>query len=396
MSRGVLRRAPLTPPPLRIERGGAASHPPEPPSPLRRSESGSAASPYPASPRASLGAELQAFRPRWHTVGGHRQTLLGVLYRRPLRWAVPSEDLAVDAGEGARLLLRASWQPGCRPADRPALLLVHGLGGCDSSAYSLATGRLAWEQGWHVVRMNLRGAGDSLGLCAGFYHAGLESDLIAALRAVATRAPSVAISGFSLGGSLVLLALGRRGRELPEGLIGAAAVSPPLDLAACSRALETPANGIYRQYFVRSLRSGYRERQRRRPDLFEAGRERGVTTVWEYDDLVTAPYSGYRDASDYYVRCSPGPVLAQIGHATLILAAQDDPIVPASSVAHWPLPDSGVVKRELLPTGGHVGFVGQTRAPGRFWAGERVVHFLQAALEGHARRSRLLPGPSAR
>jgi uncharacterized protein len=286
----------------------------------------------------------------------------------------------VDAGDGARLLLRASWQPG-RPEDRPALLLVHGLGGSDISAYSLAAGRFAWDHGWHVVRMNLRGAGDSLGLCAGLYHAGLESDLIAALRAVAARVPRMALGGFSLGGSLVLLALARRGRELPPGLIGGAAVSPPLDLAACSRALERAVNGIYRQYFVRRLRTGYRERQVRRPDLFEKGREHGVRTVWEYDDRVTAPYSGYRDAAEYYARCSPGPLLTQIALPTLILAAQDDPIVPASSVAHWPLPVSGVVKRELPPTGGHVGFVGQTRAPGRFWAGERVVRFLETAFE---------------
>jgi predicted alpha/beta-fold hydrolase len=228
--------------------------------------------------------------------------------------------------------------------------------------------------------MNLRGAGDSLHLCAGLHHAGLESDLVAALRAVAERSPRVAVAGFSLGGSLVLLALGRRARELPPGLVGAAAVSPPIDLAAVSRALESPANGLYQSFFVQRLRSGYRRRQRLRPDLFEAGRERGVRTVWQYDERITAPYSGFLDAADYYARCSPGPVLASIQHPALILAAEDDPIIPPDSLVRWPLPGSGVVRREMWPTGGHLGFVGETRAPGGFWAAERVVGFLQDAL----------------
>ena len=318
-----------------------------------------------------------AFRPPWMAAGGHRQTLLGVLYRRPLRWIPPTEDLVVDVGGGERLLLRASWQGGAA-ADRPVLVLVHGLGGCDRSAYGVAAGRFAWEQGWHVVRMNLRGAGDSLPLSAGFHHAGLESDLVAALHAVAARAPRVALAGFSLGGSHVLLTVGRRGRDLPAGFIGAAAVCPPIDLAACARALQSPANRLYESYFVRSLVDGYRRRQRQRPDLYEAGRDRGVRTVWQYDERITAPWSGHRDAADYYERSSPGPLLAHMEVPVLILGAEDDPIVPVGSLERWTL--SAAVKREVWWTGGHVGFVGPTRAPGGFWAAERVVRFFDDVL----------------
>jgi predicted alpha/beta-fold hydrolase len=60
----------------------------------------------------------------------------------------------------------------------------------------------------------------------------------------------------------------------------------------------------------------------------------------------------------------------------LILTAKDDPLVPAESVARWPLPASGIVEREITRTGGHVGFVAPTKAPGRFWAAERAMRFL--------------------
>ena len=315
-----------------------------------------------------------AFRPLPGTSGGHRQTLLGFWYRRNLSFDEPAERLVVDAGEDVQLLLRVSWQPGPRE-DRPVLLIVHGLGGADAATYAVATGQLAFAQGWHVVRMNMRGAGESIELCARLYHAGLDADVRAAALALTRITPRVALLGFSLGGNQALLALGRSGDALPEGLLGAAAVSPSVDLESCATAIDQPANRLYRRYFMRSLLASYAERQRRLPDLYEPGRERGLRTVREFDEAITAPYNGFASAADYYARSSAGPHLASIRRPALILAAEDDPMVPGPSVARWPLPESGVVVREMTPTGGHVGFVGRTRAPGRFWAAERVMRF---------------------
>lgn len=318
---------------------------------------------------------MNGFRPHPWTVGGHRQTLLGYWSRRDLGWPLPTEDVVVENGADVRLLLRASWQPGPRE-DRPALVLIHGLGAWDGATYCLATALLAWQRGWHVVRMNMRGAGDGMGICPRLYNAGLDGDLVAVLTQLARCVPRLAVTGFSLGGNLALLALGRSGSRVPDALQGVAAVSPPLDLAACAGALERPGNRPYQWYFMRNLRRAYRERQAARPGLYEAGRERGLKTVREYDEVITAHYGGYRDATDYYTRSSAGPHLASIERPTLVLAAQDDPMVPAESVTRWALPASGSVRREITPTGGHVGFVAPTAAPGRFWAAERVLEFL--------------------
>ncbi|MBI3931783.1 MAG: alpha/beta fold hydrolase [Acidobacteria bacterium] len=324
---------------------------------------------------------MSAFRPHPWSIGGHRQTLLGYWSRRRLRWTPPTEDLVAEAGDDVSLLLRVSWQPGPREA-RPSLVLVHGLGGWDGATYLLATGLLAWSRGWHVARMNMRGAGDALAVCARLYDAGLDSDLLAAVRVLLRHTPRVAVAGFSLGAGLTLLAAGRSGPRLPPGLVAVAGVSPPLDLASCAGALERPDNRLYQWYFVRGLRSAYRERQRRLPNLYEAGRERGIRTVREFDAAVTAPYGGYRDVDDYYARASAGPHLASVARPALLLAAQDDPMIPADSVARWPA--SPLVRRELLPTGGHVGFVAPSAAPGRFWAAERLVGFLEEFREDGA------------
>jgi len=331
-------------------------------------------------PAATIaGVAARPFAPARLATGGHRQTLLGYWFRRRLRWDAPAEDLVVEAGEDVRLLARVTWQEGRREA-RPVLVVVHGLGGCDAAGYAVATGRLAFAQGWHVARMNMRGAGDAEALCPRLYNAGLDCDLMAVLAALAPHTRALAVIGFSLGANLALLALARGGDRLPPGLAAVAGVSPPLDLAACAQALERPSNRLYQSYFVRNLKAAYRRRQRRRPDLYEDGRERGLRTIRDYDDVITAPYGGYASAAEYYAASSAGPRLLAIERPALVLAALDDPMVPAESVARWPLPASGLVQREMTPTGGHVGFVAPTSASGRFWAAERALAFVTEAL----------------
>jgi predicted alpha/beta-fold hydrolase len=222
----------------------------------------------------------------------------------------------------------------------------------------------------------MRSAGDSLRVCARLYNAGLDGDLLAVLRAVAAQVPSLGVVGFSLGGSLALLTLARQAASLPPGLIGTVAVSAPLDLAECAAHIERPSNRIYQRYFMGSLREAYRLRQRLRPDLYQAGRERDTRTLRQYDAAITAPYGGYQDLDDYYSGSSAGPRLMAIRQRVLILAAQDDPLVPLASIARWPLPAGGHVRLELHASGGHTGFVGPTDAPGRFWAAERALDFL--------------------
>jgi predicted alpha/beta-fold hydrolase len=318
------------------------------------------------------------FHPPAWSVGGHRQTLLGYWVRRRLTWGLPTEDLIVDTAEGVRLLVRASWQPGERTA-RPALVLVHGLGGSDTSGYLLATGQLASSRGWHVLRMNMRGAGDGAALDPRIYNAGLESDVVAVLAAAARLTPRVAVAGFSLGGNLALLALSRSRAQLPAAVAAGAAISPSVDLAACADALERRSNRPYQQFFIGGLRRAYARLAQLRPDLYEAGRERATRSVREFDAAITAPYGGYQDVNDYYARASSGPHLAAIERPTLIVAAADDPMVPGASVARWPLPTSGHVVRLLTATGGHVGFVGATATPGRFWAAQHLLDFLERA-----------------
>ncbi len=317
------------------------------------------------------------FRPLPLLSGGHRQTLAGHFARSSLSWSRSTEDVIVDAPDRVKLLLRVSWQEG--PShQKPALVLLHGLEGCDYSGYILSAGELAYRAGYHVIRMNLRGCGDALRVCPILYNAGVSRDLLAVLDWVSSKVRQAFILGFSLGANLTLLSLARHRAAIPRQVIGAVGVSPPLDLAAVADALDRPRNYLYRQYFLTRLRASYRRRQNLLPDLYEHGVERDCHNLWGYDELITARYAGYKGAADYYAQSSAGPVIADIDRPTLILSAGDDPLVPAESIMRWPVAPG--VRRELTKTGGHVGFVADSDAPGLFWAAERAIDFLKECL----------------
>lgn len=320
-----------------------------------------------------------AFRPSWFATGGHVQTLLGFYHRRNLAWLLPTEDLIVESEPGVRTLSRVTWQSGDRAAS-PALILLHGMGGWDLSSYILSMGQHAYAAGYHVIRMNMRGAGGSFEVCPRLYHAGLEVDLVAVARHLARDIPRIGLFGASLGANHVLLALGRSREHLPPAVKAAVAVSPPLDLLRCSDALHERQNRFYVSYFLERLKATYARIQARSEGWYEVGREVGVSTVREFDERITAPYGGFASAEDYYGRSSAGPWVRTIDRPTLIVSAEDDPMIPGDNVRKFDRPASGAVTLELLPTGGHVGFTAPTNAPGRFWAAGRALEFLDAWL----------------
>jgi predicted alpha/beta-fold hydrolase len=226
--------------------------------------------------------------------------------------------------------------------------------------------------------MNMRGCGASLSLCPQLYNAGLADDLLAVLRWTEARGLRSVVAGFSLGAGLSLFTLATRAHEIPRGVAGLAAVSPPLDMSRSADELEKPKNVLYHTRFLVSLKRSYRQRQRLDPSRYEEGLENGIDSLRAFDDVVTARYGGYRDAEHYYRSVSAGARLSRIEHRTLILMARDDPFIPppeslALSVANR-------VHVQITEGGGHVGFVGAAQAPYRFWAGDRILAFAAYAL----------------
>jgi len=237
------------------------------------------------------------------------------------------------------------------PGATSVVLLVHGLGGCTASHYMRPAAAACTAHGHSCLRLNLRGS-DFSG--EDFYHAGLTTDLRAALDSPElAEYDSVGVWGFSLGGHVVL----RYATENPDPRVRAvAAVCAPLELEAGERAIDSPEGWLYRQYLLQRLRRIYRPFRERRgvgPTIAEAEE---IKTIGEWDERIVAPRHGFHGASDYYARASVVSRLDRLTPSALLVASRQDPMVTPSSVPAAAVAGAPRLDVRWVARGGHVGF----------------------------------------
>jgi len=325
--------------------------------------------------QAPRGDSAREFRPLPLLGNPHLQTLLGTWLSGPaLRFAARERHAVLDDGD--RLVLHDSvpelWRPGGRIA-----LLVHGLGGSHRSGYMQRTAGFLLARGVRVVRLDLRGCGRGITLARRPYHAGCSDDVRAAVAEVRRWSPAspLSLAGFSLGGNIVLKLAGEAASEPVPGLACVAAVAPPIDLECCATLIGLARNRLYELHFVRELVALAKRRQRHFPDSRPLRFPRRMT-LRLFDDLYTAPRSGFADALDYYRRASSLPLISRIRVPALVLTARDDPFVAVGPFEALSAPAHVDVR--ILARGGHLGFLGWDGAGGIRWAERRVADWVMA------------------
>ena len=158
------------------------------------------------------------------------------------------------------------------------------------------------------------------------------------------------------------------------GLKRVAAVSPPIDLPRCAALLSLPGNRLYEDNFIRELLVDARQRQRLFPDLPPLNFPRRRLTLRMFDDLYTAPRSGFADALDYYHKASCAPLIPNVELPTLILTARDDPFIAVEPFEELKAPSNVLVR--ILEHGGHIGFLGWDGFGGIRWGERRIVEWI--------------------
>ena len=279
------------------------------------------------------------FRPRRWMSNGHVQTVAGNFLPRPHHLPAPTQELVeVAPGHGSQIasqvLCECHWQAPEVRSLRPAAIVLHGLEGSSRSQYVLGNADKLWAAGCSVIRMNMRTCGGSrelpmARLTPTLYHSGLSGDVERVLRFFIQRERlrSVALIGYSMGGNLVLKLAGELGSAAPAELRSVVAVSPAADLAASADAMHELSNRLYERRFLRALLKRYRRKTMFFPRAFDPQRATGIRSIRDFDDRITALYSGFQSADDYYERASAARVLDRIATPTLILHACDDPFI---------------------------------------------------------------------
>jgi predicted alpha/beta-fold hydrolase len=322
------------------------------------------------------------FRPHPLLRNGHLQTVAAVYL--PWKHApygakvhfVAVDDVPPEQG-GDQIALHEDCPPGWT-ADKPVVLMVHGLAGCYRSEYmGRMTARLT-QRDYCVFRMDMRGCGAGEGIARLPTHCGRSGDVVAAVRFIAELYPEspVYVIGFSLGGCLTLNMLAEAG-ETPVGNVKRSlAICPPVDLFAVERRFDSPGGRPYDKFFCKKLWKQITDRWRRFPEAAPTVMPRQPRRLRQLDELVTAPTGGFLSADDYYAKTQPGPKLHRISQPVLIVAANDDPVVPTTPLFEY---EHGPgVQTAVVPGGGHLGFIARANGdPDNRWLDWRIIEWIE-------------------
>jgi uncharacterized protein len=321
---------------------------------------------------------LPPFEPHPLLKNGHVMTIVSAFV--PRRFDIPpAESRLFQVDPESRILAHCHWQSG-KPKDAPIIIIVHGLEGSSDGNYVRGIAEKAFHRGFHVVRVNQRNCGGTEALTPTLYNSGMSADYRVVFEELsnADGFERIFFAGYSMGGNLVTKMAGEFGSAVPKALRGACAVCPALDLAACADALELPENYLYQRRFVKGLMSRFARKHKMFPDRYPIAGLPSVRTVRQFDDVITAPQFGYRDAQDYYDHVGAKRVAAQIRVPMLMITAQDDPFVPYASFLAARINANPAIQFVAPQHGGHCAFISKHSGSERFWAEQRIVDFCAA------------------
>lgn len=302
----------------------------------------------------------------------HLLTIAGNFWRRTLdeqRFPLTRKLYTID---DKTTIVALEHQP--QTPARGQIVFLHGLEGSAEAGYVKSFSHLALERGFGVHRLNLRTCGGTEELCETMYHSGLTSDTHAVLETVKNRwHQPVFLVGFSLGGNVALKLAGELGET--RLVTGVCVVSPPIDLAACVRVIDKPSNILYARRFLDRLRKRIERKGRSAPHLYSSDGLHTVKTIWQFDDRFTAPLFGFGDAANYYATQSASNFLNAIRVPTLVITAEDDPLVPFEIFRHPAFGHNPAIHLVATKHGGHLGFLSWKKP--RFWVDSFALNWIE-------------------
>jgi predicted alpha/beta-fold hydrolase len=276
------------------------------------------------------------------------------------------------------VLCHCHWQ-----AERTSaltIIVVHGLEGSVESGYMIGTGSKAWAAGMNVVRMNMRNCGDTEHLGPSLYNSSMSADVGVVVQSLIAdeKLPALALIGYSMGGNLVLKLLGEWGTQAPPQVKAGVGVSPAMDLAPSADALHDLANRIYEYRFLKSLRKRVQRKAALYPELYEVKYLRGLRSIRDFDEQITARYCGFAGADDYYARAASANVLERIAIPTLVLHSEDDPFIRVLPPTRQKLLNNPHITYIETAAGGHCAFLAEPNGYDGRWAERETIRFIQA------------------
>ena len=259
------------------------------------------------------------------------------------------------------------------------VIITHGLEGNSERAYARGMVRAVNNAGWDAVAINLRGCSGEPNNLYLSYHSGKTDDLGLVIHHIKENYDydKIMLIGFSLGGNITLKYLGEQGENANPLISRAVAISVPIDLEDSAVQLAKKSNMHYMNRFVKMLKPKIIGKAERFPE-WGLARENilKMSNFYDIDELYTAPAHGFKNAKDYWEKCSSKPFLPNIKIPTLLINALNDPFLGERSIPVKEAENSKFFFLETPDYGGHVGFAKSFKINGELWNEQRAIAFL--------------------
>tara|TARA_R110000868_G_scaffold380784_1_gene646901 strand:+ start:76908 stop:77885 length:978 start_codon:yes stop_codon:yes gene_type:complete len=314
------------------------------------------------------------FIPAKGLAGCHRQTVLPSILNPKVDFVPERERLIMPDGDAVEF----DWVN--EVGDGPIVIMLHGMAGSIESSYIRGLTRQLIAHNWRGLMMYYRGHGEDSTVSDRSYHLGDTLPLNTLVFDLHKRFPNTPLFliGFSMGGNVTLKWLGEAGKNAP--ITAAVAVSTPFDLRMSAHHIRYGSGKFYQWYLLSELHDHLKDKYKDKEAPFDFDEVGKSASFWEFDDKVTAPINGFKDAADYYDQSSSRQFMRNIAVPTLCINALDDPFMPPEVI-----PDEYEISEhitiEVSEHGGHVGFVSGTWHHPEFWLERRIPEFIAQHLE---------------
>lgn len=305
----------------------------------------------------------------------HLQTIFPYLFRKIKGVPYKRERIITPDDD----FLDLDWAKVSNP--NSLLILSHGLEGHSKRNYILGMVKLFNHKNFDCLAWNYRSCSGDINKKKIFYHHGMTEDLETVINhAIGLKKyKKIFLVGFSLGGNITCNYIGKKCKDLPHEIKGAAVFSTPFDLFSATKSFHGKKfNKVYIYRFLSSLKKKIRLKENLLNELKVTENQlKKIKDFHQWDELITAPLHGFKNKNDYYAKSCSKKILSKIQIPTLVVNAKNDPFLGPNCFPFEEANKNPYLFLETPENGGHCGFTSFDHKP-FYWSEIRTLDFFSS------------------